>query len=115
MNHHYIITDYFYQQIISLQKKYPQIKKDLDNFLTEFNQDFETRIGPNLYKCRVKNSSIPRGKRWWFRVIVYTLQSQVPVLVYSKTDKESISKKELEAAVTQTIADLQNGKYSNQL
>ncbi|MFA9374725.1 MAG: response regulator, partial [Poseidonibacter sp.] len=53
--------------------------------------------GFDLFKKRVKNSSIPTGKSGGFRVIIYKRVENKMILIsiYSKTEKENLSDSEL--------------------
>lgn len=54
-------------------------------------------LGFNLFKKRIKNSSIPTGKSGGFRVIIYKQVEDKIILIsiYSKTEKENLSDEEL--------------------
>ncbi|WP_373026233.1 type II toxin-antitoxin system RelE/ParE family toxin [Sulfurimonas sp.] len=58
-------------------------------------------MGFNLFKKRVKNSSIPTGKSGGFRIIIYQqLENKIVLIsIFSKTDKENLSDDELSMAL----------------
>lgn len=62
----------------------------------------------NLFKKRVKNSSIPTGKSGGFRLIIYQQIENKIVLVsiYSKTEKENLSDEELSVAIKKYMGNL---------
>ncbi len=69
----------------------------------EEKNDFGVFLGSNLFKKRIKNSSIPTGKSGGFRVIIYEKVEDKMILlsIYSKTEKESLSDEELKEIVKQ--------------
>ena len=64
-------------------------------------------LGFDLYKKRVKNSSIPTGKSGGFRIIIYKIIKDEIVLIsiYSKTHKESLSDEELRDILQRYLAN----------
>lgn len=92
-------SDNFLKEAKRLSKKYQQIKSDIQQAVKEIEtqNDVGTPLGFNLFKKRVKNSSIPTGKRGGFRVIVYQQIQEKTVLIsiYSKTEQTTISDEEL--------------------
>ena len=103
-----IKTKYFSDQFHKLQKKYPQILKDIDYF--EKNIAFEpfSSLWDNLYKFRIQNSSIPVWKRSGFRVIIFFLNTDtaIPLLIYSKNEKTNASGTEIKQAKKQILKEL---------
>lgn len=69
----------------------------------EEKNDFGVFLGSNLFKKRIKNSSIPTGKSGGFRVIIYEKVEDKMILlsIYSKTEKESLSDEELKEIIKQ--------------
>ena len=92
-------SDNFLKEAKKLSKKYKSLKIDLQEAVKEINDnnDLGTSLGFNLYKKRVKNSSIPTGKSGGFRVIIYQKIEDDIVLIsiYSKTEKENLTDDEL--------------------
>ncbi len=82
-----------------LSKRYRKIKADIKQAIEEIvtKNDMGISLGSNLFKKRVKNSSIPISKSGGFRVILYkVIENQIIMMsIYSKTDKESLSDIEL--------------------
>lgn len=96
-------STYFLKEAKKLSKKYKFLKLDLQTAIKEIedNNDMGVPLGFNLYKKRVKNSSIPTGKSGGFRIIVYTkVKDDIALLsIYTKTQKESLSEDELKMIV----------------
>ena len=67
----------------------------------ESKNDLGVHLGFNLFKKRVKNSSIPTDKSGGFRVIIYQQIKDRIVLIsiYSKTEKENLSDEELSVII----------------
>lgn len=96
-------SDNFLKEAKKLSKKYKLIKRNLQQAVNEIttNQDLGVYLGCDLYKKRVKNSSIPTGKSGGFRIIIYKQVEEKIILIsiYSKTDKETLSDEELSELV----------------
>jgi len=100
MNCKILTTPQFAKEVKKLSKKFKSLKKDLSQLIErlEKNPTEGTSLGNSCYKIRVANSSIPTGKSGGFRVITYFLDSDNNLYllsIYSKTEKETISNKEL--------------------
>lgn len=91
--------DTFLKEAKQLGKKFKLLKADLKHAIDEIESkdDIGIALGYNLFKKRVRNSSIPTGKSGGFRIIIYQQLRNRTVLIsiYSKTEKESISDQEL--------------------
>jgi len=91
--------DTFLKEAKQLSKKFKRLKSDLKDAIDEIENknDVGVSLGYNLFKKRVRNSSIPTGKSGGFRIIIYQqLQNRtVLISIYSKTEKESINDQEL--------------------
>ena len=84
----------FEKDVKRLQKRFPKIKSDLQDFVKELSKNGKlgVELGSGIYKVRVPNSSIPTGKSGGFRVITYYKSSDTIYLItiYSKTQKDTI-------------------------
>ena len=65
-----IETQYFRDQLKKLKHKYYLVEEDYKLFVQDFSMQESTHLGNDTYKCRWKNSSIPKGKSGWLRFIV---------------------------------------------
>ncbi len=101
-------TPHFLKQIEKIEKKYRRIQSDIDDFCREATLDTSSvELWNNFYKIRVRNSSIPTGKRWGFRIIAKLHQDTLyPFLVYSKTEKENATLEEIEENYEKMIQEL---------
>ena len=97
----------FLKEVKQLSKKFKLLKSDLKQAVDEIEtkNDLGVYLGFNLFKKRVKNSSIPTGKSGGFRVIIYQQIEDKIVLIsiYSKTEKENLSDEELSEIIKQYI------------
>ncbi len=94
----FILKEPFNKQLNKLFKKYNLILNDFADFKSNFNINSWKHLGKWIYKFRIKNSSIPVWKSWWFRIIILIKvieNKAIPFIIYSKTDKENITFKEI--------------------
>jgi len=90
----------FEKSLKKLVKKYPTLKSEyinLVNILKE-NPRYGTALGRNCYKIRLAIASKGKGKSGGARVITNFVVSDTIVYllaIYDKSDKESLSDKEL--------------------
>ncbi|MBS9782853.1 MAG: type II toxin-antitoxin system RelE/ParE family toxin [Arcobacter sp.] len=100
-------SDTFLKETKQLAKKFKLLKADLKQAVEEIKSknDLGVHLGFNIFKKRVKNSSIPRGKSGGFRVIIYKqVEDKIILLsIYSKTQKENLSDEELSAIIKKLI------------
>jgi mRNA-degrading endonuclease RelE of RelBE toxin-antitoxin system len=97
----------FEKNVKKLKKKFPKIKTDLVDFVTELsnNPELGIHLGENIFKVRIQNSSIPIGKSGGFRVITYYKTDDILYLVtiYSKTEQDNILTNKLKKIVSEEI------------
>jgi len=102
-----IKTKVFINQVKKLLKKYVNINYDLDNFHSNFEFELFSDLWNWFKKYRIKNSSIPTWKRWWFRLIIKELDWYIiPIIIYSKTMKENVSIIEIENTFLEILKEL---------
>ncbi len=90
----FIIKEQFEKQLKNLSKKYKLLLDDFENFKLNFSIQDWKHLWKWIYKFRMKNSSIPVWKSWWFRIILLLKIEEnkvMPFIIYSKTDIESIT------------------------
>jgi mRNA-degrading endonuclease RelE of RelBE toxin-antitoxin system len=97
-------TTTFDKQLKRLSKKYVSLAKDFASFLTELeeNPTLDTNLGNNCYKVRLAIKSKAKGKSGGARIITLVLSKQeiiYLVAVYDKSEKESLSNKELKELI----------------
>ncbi len=98
----------FKKKLKELRKKYRSIKEDIKPLIQQLESG-ETpgaKISGNkypVYKTRVKNSDNKKGQSGGYRVIYYTKTPEAIVLttIYSKSERENISNREIEDLIEQ--------------
>jgi mRNA-degrading endonuclease RelE of RelBE toxin-antitoxin system len=100
MSYNIKTTLVFERQAKRLIKKYPSLKSELISTINELKLNPLTgkSIGKNCYKTRIPIASKGKGKSGGARIISNFIISQKTVYllsIYDKSEKESISEKEL--------------------
>ena len=99
------LTAYFKKQIKDLKKHYPHIGDDLLEALEHSDLKTAVHIGGRIYKIRIKSRDLQKGKSGGFRSYIYVYQQSsgcIPLCIYAKSQKESISENELQCHVDRT-------------
>ncbi|MBP5974597.1 type II toxin-antitoxin system RelE/ParE family toxin [Brasilonema sp. CT11] len=99
-------TDEFKRRLRTLSKKYRQIRSDVQPVIEqlqagEFVGDQISGTDYTVFKVRVRNSDIQKGKSAGYRLI-YQLESPTSVillLIYSKLDQADVAADEIQAVV----------------
>lgn len=101
-------TAKFKRHLRILAKKYRNISNDIQPIIEQLQSgelpgDKIPGVGYTIFKLRVKNSDVQKGKSGGYRVIYYvkTDTNIILVTIYSKSEKEDISAEEIQ----QTLAD----------
>lgn len=102
------LTVEFQRKIRTLSKKYRQIQRDIGEILAQlqagsFVGDRLSGIGYEVFKVRVKNSDIKKGKSAGYRLI-YWLHSATEIVlldIYSKSEQDDIEAKEIQRIVAE--------------
>ncbi len=91
-------TPEFKRNVRALAKKYHHIHSDVQPFIEqiqrgEFIGDQVQGTGYTIFKVRIRNSDVSRGKSGGYRVIYYlkTATAVILVTIYSKTEQSDIS------------------------
>lgn len=100
-------SDDFRSRLRTLPKRYRSIRSDLQPFIDEiqsghFIGDRFTNTGFTVFKVRIKNSDIQKGKSGNYRVI-YQLKDNTCVLliiIYSKSDQKDILPDHIRSIIT---------------
>ncbi|MBK8807994.1 MAG: type II toxin-antitoxin system RelE/ParE family toxin [Bacteroidales bacterium] len=102
MSFNVIVTTVFKKQAKSIAKKHHSLKTDIEKLIASLEKapTQGEALGKDCYKVRMSISSKGKGKSGGSRVItcVKVIEQDVYLLsIYDKTDKESISDKELDS------------------
>ena len=108
-------TDEFQRRLRALAKKYRQIRLDIQPIIEQlqagdFVGDRLAGTGYILFKVRVRNSDIQKGKSAGYRLI-YQLGSPtsvILVLIYSKLEQTDVTTEEIRSAITEFQEDGDN-------
>ena len=110
------ITSIFKRNIRRLAKKYRKIRNDVQPVIEQLERgelpgDRLSGIDYEVFKLRVRNSDIQKGKSGGYRLVYYVKMSTAIVLltIYSKSEQEDIAAEELLGIIVayerQTIED----------
>lgn len=101
-------ADKFKRNLRALAKKYRSIRKDIQPIITQLEAgelpgDRIAGIDYTILKLRVKNSDIKKGKSGGYRVIYYvkTTTNIILITIYSKSEREDISAKEIKQVLAE--------------
>ena len=93
-----VYTTEFKRHLRLLSRRYRSIKKDLVPIIEQIQQgeqpgDKIPGVGYQVYKVRIKNSDINKGKSAGYRMIYYleTEDKVILISLYSKSDQSDIS------------------------
>lgn len=91
-------TPEFKRNVRALAKKYPHIRSDVQPLIDQLQRgewigDQVQGTGFTIFKVRIRNSDISRGKSGGYRAIYYlkTQTAIILVTIYSKTEQSDIS------------------------
>ncbi|MEA5553718.1 type II toxin-antitoxin system RelE/ParE family toxin [Anabaena cylindrica UHCC 0172] len=107
------VTAKFQRNLRILAKKYRSIRKDVQPIIEKLQSgdlpgDQVSGVGYTIFKIRVKNSDIQKGKSGGYRLIYYLKTSTriILVTIYSKSEQEDIVAEEIQ----QILADFEQNK-----
>lgn len=99
-------TDIFLKQVKHLEKKYRHITDDIQPTIAslrcgELVGDRLTGAEAEVYKVRIKNTDINKGKSSGYRLIYYVVISSkiVFMTIYSKSEQEDINISEIQRII----------------
>lgn len=101
MNYEVLTIQQFDKQAKQLGKKYSSLKNDLASLIESLRTDPKqgTSLGNNFYKIRLAITSKGKGKSGGARMITYVKITATTIyltFLYDKSEKQTISNKELE-------------------
>ena len=102
MNYKVKTIDVFERQAKKLKKKHPSLKQELLSLVQSLKENPEqgTSLGKSCFKIRISIASKGKGKSGGARIITNVVVTQTAVYllsIYDKSEKETISDKELTA------------------
>jgi mRNA-degrading endonuclease RelE of RelBE toxin-antitoxin system len=94
-----VFSGWFKKELKQLYKRYRHIQSDIQPLIRELERGEEPGdqvpgVGYPVYKVRVRNSDIPKGKSGGYRVLYYVRTAHLIVLItiYAKSDQADISR-----------------------
>jgi mRNA-degrading endonuclease RelE of RelBE toxin-antitoxin system len=100
-------TDYFKRNLRILAKKYRKIRQDIQPIIEQLQRgelpgDIVAGVGYTIFKLRVKNSDIQKGKSGGYRIIYFvkTKNKIILITIYSKSKQEDITAEEIKDIIT---------------
>ncbi len=106
-----VFLPHFKRQIKPLLKKHRSLKDSVIDAIDSFDPVQHAHLGHDVYKIRIGTPSLLRGKNKSFRLILLVIELDgllVPITIYSKGDKDSVSPKELDDHIQHIIFELDN-------
>ena len=101
-------TTKFQRNFRILAKSYHNIRNDIQPIIErlqsgELPGDRIAGVGYTIFKLRVKNSDIQKGKSGGYSLIYYvkTTTKIILITIYSKSDREDISAEEIQQILTE--------------
>lgn len=115
------ITNRFEREVRQLAKRYRRIRIDIQPIIDQLESgelpgDQIPGMSYTLFKVRVKNSDIQKGKSGGYRIIYY-LKTEAQILLvtlYSKSDKPDITADEVREIITHAEAQFNNSENSSE-
>lgn len=97
----------FKRNLHILAKKYRRVRSDVQPVIAQLQNgevvgDQVPRTGYTIFKVRVKNSDLNKGKRAGYRVIYYlkTPSKIILITIYAKSDRSDISSDQIQRIVS---------------
>ena len=108
-----IILPHFKRCLKPLVKKHRDLFDQVVLSLKEFDEGIATKIIEKVYKIRISPKSLKKGKSRALRLYVLALEVNnqlVPVTIYAKSDKQNLSKRELDMHLEIILTELTSSK-----
>lgn len=97
----------FKQNLRTLAKKYHSIRDDIQPMIEQLEQgelagDQIPSIGYTVFKLRVRNSDIQKGKSGGYRLIYYVKTATAIILltIYTKSEQVDMTVKDIQSIIT---------------
>jgi mRNA-degrading endonuclease RelE of RelBE toxin-antitoxin system len=108
------LTPRFKRDIRELAKRYRSIRSDIQPLIEQLQAgelpgDRIAGVKYQIFKVRLKNSNLQKGKSGGYRVIYYVKTEQEVILatIYSKSDISDVSNEVIEEAIAQYEQEIQ--------
>lgn len=115
------ISDRFANEVRQLGKRYRRIRLDIQPIINQLESgelpgDQIPGMNYTLFKVRVKNSDVQKGKSGGYRIIYY-LKTEAQILLvtlYSKSDKSDITADEVRETIIRVEAQFNNSEETSE-
>jgi addiction module RelE/StbE family toxin len=122
MSYKVVLSTSFKKSVKQLKKRFPSVTKDVSHVIEELTEDpkIGTVIphGHGVRKLRVRNSNLERGKSGGYRLVYDVVDEPEPtvylLLLYSKSDKQNVTTKELSDLLRELRENLNTEKDLDQ-
>ncbi len=102
------LTPRFQRDLRNLAKRYRQVRSDLQPLIEQLQAgelpgDAISGVNYTVFKVRLKNSTIQKGKSGGYRVIYYlkTYEQIILATIYAKSDRSDVDSEAIETAIAQ--------------
>ena len=99
----------FKRNIKTLGKKYRSIRRDIEPVIEQLQQgelpgDKITGVGDSIFKLRIKNSDISKGKSGGYRLIYYcqTAMGIILLTIYTKSERVNITAEDIKQIISRS-------------
>lgn len=99
----------FKRNIKTLGKKYRSIRQDVEPVIKQLQQgelpeDKITGTGYSVFKLRIKNSDVTKGKSGGYRLIYYcqTATGIILLTIYTKSERVNIAAEDINKIISQS-------------
>ncbi len=103
----------FKRNLRTLAKRYRRVRSDVQPVIAQLQNgevvgDQVPRTGYTIFKVRVKNSDLRKGKRAGYRVIYYlkTPSRIILITIYAKSDRSDVSSDQIRRIVAEFDREL---------
>ena len=102
------VTPRFQGNLRKLAKKYPSIINDIQSVIEQLQQgemlgDRIPKIGYEVFKLRLRNSDIQKGRSGRYRLIYYVKTATAIILltIYSKSEQADIAADDIQSIISE--------------
>ncbi len=115
------LTPRFQKDLRALAKRFRQVRSDLQPLIDQLQAgelpgDRVAGVTYTVYKVRLKNSAVQKGKSGGYRVIYYVKTADKIILatIYSKSDLEDVDTEVIKDAIAQYEQQIQSPDETSQ-
>ncbi len=114
MSYRIVLSSTFKNSVQKLERRFRHVKEDVKIAVQTLLEMPRLGVvipgGSGVRKLRVRNTDIQKGKRGGYRLLYYVEnepeQKIFLLLLYAKSDREDVDKKELEQLIGEVMQDM---------